>query len=170
VLPLSGGVWGGPVPARCLRGAGRDGGLRRGSRRAGCTPGRWAPVRRCRLRQLRLGGGRGGLGLGDGRAPPAMPACCHGTADFVAANIAAAPTPCTPRGDQQADAGRQAAGERPHGEQHQPDEVKPDCRRRELMAKADQLAMNAPIALPGVVPRHLQHQRPLGLTRPVNPR
>jgi hypothetical protein len=35
------------VPARCLRGAGRDGGLRRGSRRAGCTPGRWAPARRC---------------------------------------------------------------------------------------------------------------------------
>jgi hypothetical protein len=38
---------GGPVPARCLRFAGRDGGLRRGSRRAGCTPGRWAPARRC---------------------------------------------------------------------------------------------------------------------------
>jgi hypothetical protein len=49
VSPLlsGGGVWGGPVPARCLRGAGRDGGLRRGSRRAGCTPGRWAPARRC---------------------------------------------------------------------------------------------------------------------------
>ena len=40
-------VRGGPVPARCLRGAGRDGGLRRGSRRAGCTPGRWVPARRC---------------------------------------------------------------------------------------------------------------------------
>jgi hypothetical protein len=43
----AGGAGGGQVPARCLRGAGRDGGLRRGSRRAGCTPGRCAPARRC---------------------------------------------------------------------------------------------------------------------------
>jgi hypothetical protein len=37
----------GPVPARCPVAAGRDGGLRLGSRRAGCTPGRCDPVRRC---------------------------------------------------------------------------------------------------------------------------
>jgi hypothetical protein len=38
---------GGPVPARCPVAAGRDGGPRLGSRRAGCTPGRCVPVRRC---------------------------------------------------------------------------------------------------------------------------
>ena len=41
------GVRGGPVPARCPGGAGRDGGPRLGSRRAGCTPGRCVPARRC---------------------------------------------------------------------------------------------------------------------------
>ena len=44
---LAGACWGGPVPARCPWAVGRDGGRRLGSRRAGCTPGRCAPARRC---------------------------------------------------------------------------------------------------------------------------
>ena len=35
------------MPANCLRRLDRDEGPRLGSRRAGCTPGRWSPVRRC---------------------------------------------------------------------------------------------------------------------------
>jgi len=44
---VPGGVRGGPVPARCPGGVGRDGGPRLGSRRAGCTSGRCVPARRC---------------------------------------------------------------------------------------------------------------------------
>jgi hypothetical protein len=57
--PWDGGVRGGPVPTRCPRDAGRDEGRRWGSRRAGCTPGRYAPARRCVIPAPAGGAGMG---------------------------------------------------------------------------------------------------------------
>jgi hypothetical protein len=51
-----GGVRGGPVPARGPVGAGRDGGLRLGSRRDRPAPGRCRPARRCVIPALWVAG------------------------------------------------------------------------------------------------------------------
>ena len=46
----------------------------------------------------------------------------------------------------------------------------PHGRRRQLVAQADQLAVDAPVPPARVVPGHLQHQRPDGLGCPGRPR
>ena len=46
----------------------------------------------------------------------------------------------------------------------------PHRRRREHVAQADQLAVNAPVSPARVIPRHLQHQRPHGRGSPGPPR